>query len=429
MLVGGAVRDLVADRQPVDWDVATDARPEAVVERFPGSAWHNRFGTVTVTVAGAPVEITSYRREDGYADRRRPDRVAFGAALVEDLGRRDFTINAMAWRPSDLGVGDGALVDPFGGRSDLAAGILRAVGDPDRRFSEDALRLVRAVRFASRFALRIDLTTERAIRRHAELAAGVSGERVRDELRRLLADPDAPPSAAFGLMERLGLLEVLLPELASLRGVPQGKRLPGDALDHSLRTVDLLPADDPELRLAGLLHDLGKATTLEDGHFIGHEQVGAELAGAIADRLRLPTTAAHRITRLVRHHMVAYRPDWTDAAVRRFVRRVGRDLVEDLLRLRLADEIASGSDDRAEDRAAALRGRIAAAVDGAPLETRQLAVDGHALIGALDLPPSPRIGALLDRLLEATLEDPSLNTRSSLLDLARRLAAEPSDRG
>lgn len=420
VLVGGCVRDLVRGEQPVDWDVATAAPPEVVAARFPGGSWENAFGTVTVRAVddAPPVEVTTYRVEGGYRDRRRPDRVRWGTSLVEDLGRRDFTINAMAWLPTDLPAGVGRLVDPHDGAGDLRAGVLRAVGDPDARLREDALRLIRAVRFATRFDLQLDQSTEDAVRRHAGAAAHLSGERVRDELLRILSGT-APPSRALLLMEQLGLLAVLLPELAMLRGVPQAKALPGDALDHSMRTADALPAEDPILRLAGLLHDLGKATTLEDGHFIGHDRDGAALAEAVLRRLRSPRAEMTRVTRLVRQHMFAYTPAWTDAAVRRFVKRVGRDLVEDLFTLRQADSVASGAREPARGGLRELRARVEAVLAADPLEAGQLAVDGRDLTTALSIQPGPLVGKLLSRLLDAVIDDPSLNQRERLLGLAR----------
>lgn len=422
VLVGGCVRDLVRGDTPADWDVATSAPPETVADRFPGATWENPFGTVTVRDPGGArgIEVTTYRVEGGYRDQRRPDEVRWGRSLVDDLARRDFTINAMAWQPDGADGSSGRLVDPHGGAADLEAGLLRAVGDPDARFSEDALRLLRAVRLATRFDLRLDPATEAAIRAHAPDAAGLSGERVRDELLRILAGA-APPSPAFELMERLGLLGVLLPELAALRGLPQAKHLAGDALDHSLRTADALPPADPVLRLAGLLHDVGKATTLAGGHFLHHDRDGALQVEQILLRLRAPRAEVARVARLVRHHMFAYTRDWTDAAVRRFVRRVGADLLTDLFALRAADDVASGVDEPPGGWRE-LRERVAA-VSGDPLEARHLAVGGDDLVAALGIPPGPRIGRLLDGLLEAVLEDPSLNTRDRLLELARAMAS------
>jgi tRNA nucleotidyltransferase (CCA-adding enzyme) len=419
-LVGGSVRDLLRRDLPADWDVATSAPPEKVAEHFPGSTWQNPFGTVTVRdVAGGPgVEVTTYRVEAGYRDQRRPDSVKWGRSLREDLARRDFTINAAAWLPDDLVAGSGRLVDPFGGAVDLETGTLRAVGDADARFEEDALRLVRAVRFATRFNLRLDPTTETAIRTHARSAATLSGERVRDELLRLLGGPQIP-SRAFVLMEQLGLLEVLLPELTALRGVPQAKQIEGDAFEHSLRTADAMPATDAPLRLAGLLHDLGKATTLADGHFIGHEDAGAELAEGVLKRLRSPRAEITRIVRLIRLHMFAYSPNWTDAAVRRFVRRVGVDLLEDLFALRAADNAASGTHEPLVGGLDELRARAAAMVATGPLDASQLAISGDDLVTELGILPGPEIGRLLTKLLEAAIDDPSRNERERLLELAR----------
>ena len=424
VLVGGCVRDLVRGEQPMDWDVATSMPPQRVAALFPGASWQNRFGTVTVRPADGPaIEVTTYRVEGGYADRRRPNEVRWGRSLTDDLARRDFTINAMAWLPPAALDRPGQLVDPFAGAPDLESRLLRAVGDPDERFAEDALRLVRAVRFASRFGLAIEPATETAIRRHAPAVATLSGERVRDELLRILGSDAAAPSVALRLMDRMGLLQPLLPELAALRGVPQAKRLPGDALDHSLRTVDALPAADPMLRLAGLLHDLGKATTLADGHFFDHERVGAELATAVLERLRIPRADAAHVARLVREHMFAYLPEWTDAAVRRFVRRVGVDLLDDLFALRAADNAASGAEEPTQGGLPELRRRVAATLGRDALHPHQLAVNGHDLL-AIGVPPGPRLGRLLDRLLEAVLDDPSLNDRQRLLDAARTWAAD-----
>jgi tRNA nucleotidyltransferase (CCA-adding enzyme) len=427
-LVGGCVRDLLRGARPGDWDVATSAPPETVARLFPGSAWENRFGTVTVRAEPGPltVEITTYRIEGEYGDRRRPDDVRWGESLDEDLARRDFTINAVAWVPTDLPSRRGELFDPFGGRRDLEDRVLRAVGDPDQRLAEDALRLLRAVRFANRFGMRIEERTEAAIQRNAALAERLSGERIRDELLRVLGAREAalPPSAAFTTMERLGLLMEVLPELQALRGVPQDKALPGDALDHSLRTADALSPDDPLLRLVGLLHDVGKARTMADGHFYGHETEGAAMVEAILRRLHLPRGEVARGVRLVRHHMFAYAPEWTDAAVRRFVRRVGAAYLGDLFQLRRADNVASGVIEPHPGGIDELRARVGIELATHPLTTRQLAVRGDDLIKHLGLHPGPMVGELLRRLLEAVLDDPSRNERATLLQLARTWLAE-----
>jgi tRNA nucleotidyltransferase/poly(A) polymerase len=424
-VVGGSLRDVLLGHAPTDWDIATSATPEEVVRLFAHTTWLNRFGTVTVHGGDGRAQVTTYRAEGGYSDRRRPDEVRFGVSLAEDLARRDFTINAIAWVPTDLAARRGRIVDPHGGLDDLRAGLLRAVGDPDARLGEDALRLLRGVRFAHRLRLTLDAATEAAIGRRSGLAADVSGERTRDELLRILAaDADAnawnapPPSEAFRLMGRLGLLAVILPELAALRGVPQAKTIPGDALDHTLLAVDAADPRPAEVRLAALLHDLGKAETLADGHFFGHEVVGADLAGRVMDRLRFPRATRDAVVHAVRHHMFAYTPDWTDAAVRRFVRRVGRDRLPLLLALRRADNAASGAVEPATGGIDELVARIGAA-GAEPTEIRHLALDGDDLQRELGLAPGPAIGRLLDALMEAVLDDPSINERDRLLALAR----------
>jgi tRNA nucleotidyltransferase/poly(A) polymerase len=425
-LVGGSVRDLVRDAAlpPDNWDVATSARPEEVAALFGDALWRNRFGTVTI-VGPSPIEITSYRTEGSYSDRRRPDEVRFGATLEEDLARRDFTINALAWVPTDLETMTGHVSDPFGGRADLAAGLLRTVGDPGERFGEDALRLVRAARFAGRFGMTIEPDTEAAIRQLAATVASVSAERIRDELLRILADE--MPSRALRTLDRLGLLVVVLPELAALRGVPQAKAVPGDALDHTLAAVDAVPAGDGTgVRMAALLHDLGKATTLADGHFIGHDRVGAELAADVLLRLRMPGWEAAEVIHAVRHHMYAYESDWTDAAVRRFIRRLEPIGTSLLFALRRADNAASGVGAGGDANQAELERRIADELERQPdlLLGNRLAIDGHDLQRELGMEPGPRIGVVLDRLMERVLDDPSLNDRPTLLRLASEAATE-----
>jgi tRNA nucleotidyltransferase/poly(A) polymerase len=420
-LVGGCVRDRLLDLPLWDWDATTSATPDAVAALFGEATWENRFGTVTVQ--GDPsVEVTTHRAEAAYGDRRRPDEVTFGVGLEADLARRDFTINAIAWIPTDLEDGVGRLTDPHGGEIDLSHRVLRAVGPPRERFAEDALRLVRAARLAGRLELAIDPATEAAIRELAPTAATVSGERLRDELMRML-DRDPKPSGAIRWLERLGLLGVILPELAALRGVPQAKPAPGDALDHTLRAVDVAGVGPvADLRLTALLHDLGKSSTLADGHFIGHERVGADLAASVLGRLRMPRARTDRIVAAIRHHMYDYDPVWTDAAVRRFIQRtatVDRDL---LFALRRADNVASGVAAAGDANQDELERRIAGELAGHAdvLVHRRLAVDGDDLQRELGMPPGPAIGAILERLTEAVVEDPRLNERSTLLELARR---------
>ncbi len=424
-LVGGCVRDLLRDTPPLDWDVATDARPDRLLALFPGARYENRFGTVAVPLPDGVHEVTTFRRDGTYSDHRRPDDVAFGDTLDEDLARRDFTVNAMAI-PLDADGSPGAVVDRFDGLADLAAGVLRAVGDPAARFREDALRMLRAARFAATLGFTVEPATRDAIAAGAQLAVHVSGERAFVELMRLLAAER--PSTGLRLAEEVGLLAVVAPELARQRGIPQAK-IPGDDLwDHTCRTVDAAAADLvdglPLARVAALLHDVGKPATFADGHFVGHDTVGAELATAWLDGLRAPRAFSTRIAGLVRHHMFAYTPEWSDAAIRRFIRRVGLADLDELLDLRAADNVGSGlaSDvDDLDELRERCRMQIAAHV---ALERGDLAVDGDDLMQSLALAPGPIVGRLLDELLERVLADPMLNERRRLLAIAREVAGD-----
>ncbi len=457
-LVGGCVRDLLRGVEPADWDMTTNARPEQVVALFSNVLYENRFGTVEIDVGGETYQVTTYRRDGAYTDHRRPDEVVFGERLDDDLARRDFTVNAMALAvdeaagelgpatadgadPTAAGRADptpygaanhlvdpAAILDPFGGRADLAAGILRAVGDPATRFREDALRMLRAARFAATLGFGVEPRTRAAIAENATLARSLSGERVLAELLTLLAAP--VPSVGLRLAQETGLLAAIAPELARQRGVPQGK-VPGEDLwDHTCRTVDAVPQpardEPPLLRLAALLHDIGKPATFADGHFVGHETVGASLAEAWLTELHAPRFLTTDTANLVRHHMFVYDPGWTDAAVRRFIRRCGASAVEDVLDLRAADNVGSGLPADVND-LESLRARCRAQLDArVALDLSGLAVDGNDLMEALDIPAGPAVGSLLDRLLELVMVDPMLNDRSLLLTRARELvAAQP----
>ncbi len=430
-LVGGCVRDLLRGVEPVDWDLATDARPARLLELFPGALYENRFATVTVRLPDLTCEITTWRRDGTYTDHRRPDDVSFADRLEDDLARRDFTINAMALaldegdrRPMDALL-EGGLVDPFDGRDDLRDRILRAVGDPTTRFREDALRMLRAARFSATLGMTVEPATLAAIGTNAALAAHVAGERVAAELLKLLAAP--APSVGLRLASSTGLLAAIAPELGRQAGVPQAK-IPGDDLwDHTCRTVDAarapLPGEPPTLRLAALVHDIGKPATLADGHFIGHEAVGADLAAAWLESLHLARAILDPVVHLTRLHMFAYDPGWSDAAVRRFIRRVGAGAVEDLLDLRAADNAGSGQAldvNGLEELRGRCREQLAARV---ALEREDLAIDGHDLMQALGIGSGPLVGHLIALLLDRVIADPMLNDRARLLALARELLA------
>jgi tRNA nucleotidyltransferase (CCA-adding enzyme) len=428
-LVGGTVRDAVLGRplrSPLD--VATDLTPPEVQARFPrvepiGIA----HGTVLVIEDGLALECTTLRREGAYGDARRPDRVEFTRDPLEDLARRDFTCNAMAWDPVH-----GVLLDPYDGAGDLERGVLRAVGDPRRRFEEDGLRPLRAARFAATHGLTVEPGTRAALGSARDRAAQVAMERVRQELERMMAAPR--PSVGFELMRGAGLLALWLPELEACVAVPQNRHHAWDVYWHLLHTCDAAPADKPRVRWAALLHDIGKPATRVmrrgDATFYGHEQVGAELADGLLRRLRFANDEREAIVHLVRQHMFDYRAQWSGAAVRRWLRRVGLEHVADLFDLRIADNLGNGLKDGTLLDLESLRLRIEREIEAAhALRVRDLAVDGRDVMEVLGVAAGPGVGAVLERLLEEVLEDPSLNRRETLLErlaaMARERRAEP----
>jgi tRNA nucleotidyltransferase (CCA-adding enzyme) len=435
-VVGGSLRDALLGRTAEDWDLATSALPEQTVELFPGAVYENRFGTVAVRRDAETYEITTFRSDHDYADFRRPHRVEFGTSLEADLARRDFTVNAMAWGAPGVDGGVGAeadqatsrdarsepvLVDPFDGRADVATRTLRAVGEPVRRFEEDALRMVRAVRLAATLDFSIEPATLGGIHARAPLVAHLSGERIAAELGRLLAAPR--PSVGMRLLAETRLLSHISPDLAAQPGVPQNK-IPGEDLwDHTLRTVDAA-IDHPVVRLAALVHDIGKPATADAGHFYGHETLGAELTRAFLDRLHEPRAVTERVALLVRNHMFGYEPTWSEAAVRRFIGKVGPDAVGELFALREADNVGSGLE-RSAGGLAELRARVATEMDAGPILDRSaLAIDGDDLMAELGLTAGPGLGRVLETLLERVIEDRSLNEAPTLLLLARQLVAD-----
>jgi tRNA nucleotidyltransferase (CCA-adding enzyme) len=419
-VVGGSLRDILLGRVPHDWDLATDARPEALQALFPGAVYQNTFGTVAIQRDGTWYEITTFRRDHDYADFRRPHRVEFGATIEEDLARRDFTVNALAW--GALPGATDSLVDPFGGQADLDRRRLIAVGIPSERFGEDALRMLRAVRLAAQLEFTIAAGTLAAISKQAELVRHLSAERIARELEKLLGADR--PSIGLRLMEATGLLREISPELADQRGVAQAKLAGEDLWDHTVRTVDAVARDSPVVRLAALVHDIGKPATAADGHFIGHDTVGAELAEALLSQLHFPRVAIERVGLLVRNHMFSYEPGWSDTAVRRMIGRIGETALAELLDLRAADNLGSGlpADAGSLDE---LRARIAEQIRArAVLDRAGLLIDGNDLITELGARQGPILGSILDRLVEVVLDDPARNDRPTLLLLAQAMLAE-----
>jgi len=431
-VVGGVVRDLLLAQLrgesepavPGDWDLATDARPEHVVQLFrrvvPTGIQH---GTVTVMLGKDGFEVTTLRGETTYSDGRHPDQVYYVDDIAEDLSRRDFTINAIAYDPlSDV------LIDPHGGQRDLAEGVLRAVGNAEERFSEDGLRALRAARFVATLEMDLDPATERAIGPSLSSYAKVSAERIRDEwVKALMA---RAPSRAFEVMRRTGLLAVSAPELIELHGIEQNRFHAHDVWQHTMECLDHCPAR-PMVRLAGLLHDIGKPETrafsekTNDHTFYDHEQRGAELADALLRRLRFSNTERAHVVHLVRHHLVVYDESWTDAAVRRWLRRVTPELAEDVLALSRADILAKGRDPTDElARVDALRERLDAVIaEGTALTVRDLAINGNDLHHELGIEPGPVMGTVLRALLDEVTDQPQINERAVLLARARDLLA------
>jgi tRNA nucleotidyltransferase (CCA-adding enzyme) len=419
-VVGGSLRDVLLDRQPFDWDLATDARPDEILKLFPSAVYENAYGTVAVRHRDDLYEVTTFRTDHDYTDFRRPHRVEFGAQVEVDLARRDFTANAVAWGAA--AGGEPGLVDPHGGRDDIAVGILRAVGDPKARFEEDALRMVRAVRLAATLGFAIEPVTLAGIEGNTDLVRYLSGERIQTELSKLLAAER--PSVGLRLLADTGLLKRISPDLAQQRGVPQNKAPGEDLWDHTVRTVDATRADRPVVRLAALLHDIGKPATFSDDHFLGHEVVGAQLAGELLDKLRSPRAVRERVVHLVRQHMFSYEPAWSDTAVRRFIGKIGVEAIDDLFALREADNLGSGiaPDAGGLDE---LRERVARELEGElVLDRSKLEIDGRDLIEELGLRQGPQLGRILDELLEKVIVDPALNDRATLLLLARSRVAD-----
>lgn len=422
-VVGGAVRELLEGRSPEDWDLATAAAPAEVLRCFrrvvPTGLRH---GTVLVIEEGQQVEVSTFRTA---SDGASPARGAPGGSsglplkLLDDLASRDFTVNAMALDP-----GSGALVDPQNGLADLRRGRLRAVGTPEHRFAEDPLRLLRAARFLATHPWRLHVPTRRSMPDFAPQLRQVAPERLRQELERLLLGPQ--PARGLELMRRTGQLAVVLPELAACVGVRQNRYHAHDVYHHTLRCVAAAPAD-PALRWAALLHDVGKPPTKVRRrgrvHFYGHEQESLRLAESVLQRLRFSHELQERVLHLVAHHLIGYTSGWSDAAVRRFIRRLGEEHVESMLTFARADALARGRGSAAVAPIEELARRVTAQLQRrCAFHRRQLAVDGRTVQRLLGIGPGPQVGAALAELLDYVNDDPRRNTKRHLGAYLRRSA-------
>jgi poly(A) polymerase/tRNA nucleotidyltransferase (CCA-adding enzyme) len=422
-LVGGGVRDLLAGLPAEDFDVATDARPEEVRKLFPRTAPTGiKHGTITVLGKAGEYEVTTFRRDGKYGDARHPDDVTYAAAVEEDLSRRDFTFNAFAYDPLK-----DEFIDLYRGVEDFEQGIVRAVGDAEERFREDGLRPLRAIRLAARFEFEIEAETFQAIPKVLERVRMVAVERVRGELTKMLATAERP-SYGIDLMREAGLLELFIPELLEGYSVTQNEFHAYDVYTHALYSCDAAPAKKPLVRLAALLHDVGKPRTrvVREGRvtFYNHQAVSRRMTRDIMNRLRFSKKERDHVLHLVYHHMFGYTSQWTDAAVRRFIRKVGRENIADLFDLRIADWFGNGTNYGFPAYLRALESRINDAIAREEAFTeKDLAINGHDVMTELGIAAGPAVGEALGYLLERVLEDQSLNERERLLELLREKSA------
>lgn len=425
-LVGGCLRDLLLGREPKDWDIATDALPDAVQKLFPDSVYENAFGTVGVKTESADprlkvIEVTAFRKEGRYTDKRHPDEITFAKTIEEDLERRDFTANAIAY---DLESGE--LADPWGGREDIKKKLLRTVGEPGARFGEDALRLLRAVRLAADLGWEIEEKTAAAIKKSAGLLEFIAKERVRDELAKILETARA--AKGIEALEDYGLLRFILPELREGIGVGQNKHHIYTVFEHNLRALDYAASKNYslEVRLASLLHDVAKPRTKAgdgpDSTFYGHDVVGAKMAVKMLDNLRFSKETVRHVAHLVRYHLFYYNVgEVSEAGVRRFLNRVGTEYIDDLIKVREADRIGSGVPKAVPYKLRHLLFMIEK-VKQDPIGPKMLAANGADVMKIAAIAPGPKVGAILAILLEEVLDDPAKNAKAYLEERIAELA-------
>lgn len=440
-IVGGCVRDFLLEKEPKDWDVTTNATPEEIQKIFPDSFYENTFLTVTVRTGAkklelAEIEITTFRSEAKYSDKRHPDAVMHATTLQEDLSRRDFTVNAIAMD------GDKKITDLFGGQEDLQKKIIKAVGSADERFNEDALRMLRAARLATTLGFTIEEKTAEAIKKHSASLKAVSGERVRDELVKIImADPEINPADLNGasgpahgieLLRQLDLLQYILPELQENYGVEQNKHHIYDCYWHALKALEYTAKKkfNMHVRLASLLHDVGKPRSKagegKEATFYNHEMVGAKMALVILQRLKFANKDIEKITTLIRYHMFYYNVDEvTESSVRRLIKNAGPENIEELMQVREADRIGSGVP-KAEPYKLRHLKYIIDKVSKDPISVKMLKVNGKDVMDVLGSEPGPRVGQILDILLGYVLDDPKKNTKKFLTGEVEKLGKLPA---
>ncbi len=433
-LIGGCVRDLLLGRKPKDWDITTNASPEEIIKIYPETFYENEYGTVGVVNKNTEdetlkvVEITPFRTEGKYSDSRRPDNVSFKASLEDDLKRRDFTINALALKimgsDSKKGLYKATILDIFGGIKDLNNGIIKAVGEPIERFGEDALRIVRAVRIATELGFSIEEKTESAIGTTAELLKKIAIERIREEFIKIVMSDN--PMMGLNLCRKLGIIRFILPELEEGIGIDQNQAHSYDVWEHTLRSLQHGAEKkwSLDVRLATLLHDIGKPATRKwsddkkDWTFYGHDLVGSKIAKKALTRLHFSTKDIEKISTLVRWHMFFSDTEIiTLSAVRRMIARVGKENMADLMQLRMCDRIGTGRPKESPYRLRKYQSMIEEAMRD-PISVGMLKIDGSTIMKITKIQPGPKIGYILNALLEEVIENPLLNTEEKLEKMA-----------
>lgn len=433
-IVGGCIRDLLIGRTPKDWDIATNATPEDIQGLFENTFYTNDFGTVGVVFDKASdeavkvIEVTPYRTEGKYSDARRPDSVVFSDKLADDLKRRDFTINAIAYSESK-----NELVDEYEGGKDLADGVIRAVGEPKERFAEDALRMLRAVRISAELDFVIEEKTRIAMAENADLLSKISKERIRDEFSRILMSDK--PMKAILLSQSLGILKYIAPELEAGIGIEQNQAHSYDVWEHNLRSLQHA-ADKGwsfDIRLSALFHDVSKPETRRrsdekgDWTFYGHDVVGGRVTRKALTNLKFPKETIDKVSSLVRWHMFFSDPDQvTLSAVRRIIVNVGQENIWDLINLRICDRIGTGRPKEQPFRLRKYQAMIEEALRD-PISVGMLKIDGKGIMETLNEPPSRRVGYILHALLEEVLDDPTKNTEGYLIKRTKELADLPAE--
>jgi len=427
-VVGGAVHELLMHRPVDDWDFTTSATPQKILKVFPDGFYNNKFGTVGLgndLTPDNPFDITTFRKEVGYSDRRHPDKIIWGKTLQDDLARRDFTVNAMALK---LKAKNYQLIDPYHGQDDLKARLIRAVGHPADRFNEDALRLMRTVRIATELGFTIEDQTFQAIRQHSRLINQIAAERIKAELFKILSSDH--PADGIIILKNAGLLSHILPELEAAFGVEQkspGRHHIYDVGTHSIRSLKFCPSKDPLIRFATLIHDLGKVKTQNITPagvitFYNHEVASAQIARSIANRLRFSKKEAAKLVTLVRYHQFTVDERQTDSAIRRFIKNVGKANLKDMLDLRTGDRLGGGAREtswRLEKFKARLK-----QVQKQPFAVHDLKVTGHDVMSLMKLLPGPQVGQILNQLFAEAAEDKTKNTRKYLLPRLKQLAKQ-----